>query len=298
MKEQLHFTGQIWRPPFEANSVLLQATAGCSHNDCKLCSLYDGTKFRASPFEEMEHDLRIIQKYQPDARRVFLTGANPFVFSYNKLVKIALLIRKYLPKVKNIGGFARITDIQSKRLEQWKDLHRLGYDRISIGTETGDGITLAQMRKGYTAQDIIDQCRKLQDAGIEYNITYLNGLAGKGYGQRNAQETAKIYSQIRPYIMIVVSLTVFPEADLYEDIRQGLYTESSEHERLLELETLISDFNPDTPVTFLANTISNIVPLTGLIPHDRTKLVSELRTIRKNISEQELRGYREGIQSL
>ena len=80
--ELLHFTGQVWRPPYEASSQLLQVTAGCTHNKCKFCSLYHGTKFRLSPIAEVEEDLKVIQDYQPRARRVFLTGANPFALSY------------------------------------------------------------------------------------------------------------------------------------------------------------------------------------------------------------------------
>lgn len=297
MKTQ-HFTGQIWRPPFEANSILLQATAGCTHNNCRFCSLYNGTKFRVSPLNEIEHDLKIIREYQPYARRVFLTGANPFVLSYNKLVDIALIIRKYLPDVRNIGGFARITDIKTKTLAQWKDLHRLGYDRIPIGTETGDDITLKQMCKGYEAQDILDQCLKLQEAGIEYNITYLNGLAGKDNGERNALKTAELYSKIRPFIISVVSLTVFPEADLYRDILAGTYVESTEYERLNELRILISNLMLDTPVTILANTVSNPVPLTGILPHDRNRLMSEIQYIIEIVNEEELLCYRQNIKSL
>jgi radical SAM superfamily enzyme YgiQ (UPF0313 family) len=293
-----HFTGQIWRPPFEANSVLLQATSGCSHNKCTFCSLYHGTKFRASPFAEIEHDLQIIQRSQPHARRVWLTGANPFCLSYEKLVELALLIREYLPNVLNIGGFARISDITPKTRAEWADLRRLGYDRISIGTESGDDLTLARMNKGYTARDIVEQCVKLQDAGIEYNITYLNGLAGAGNGTRNAIETAKIYSQIRPFIISVVSLTVFPESQLYAEIQRGEYAESSELERLQELKTLIENLMLDTPFTLLANTVSNPIPLTGVIPQERGRLVRELETMIASAHEDELRKYREGIRSL
>ena len=96
--ELLHFTGQVWRPPYEASSQLLQVTAGCTHNKCKFCSLYYGTKFRLSPIAEVEEDLKVIQDYQPRARRVFLTGANPFALSYNRLLDLGLLIRNYLVK--------------------------------------------------------------------------------------------------------------------------------------------------------------------------------------------------------
>ena len=89
--EKMHFDGQIWRPPYEASSQLLQVTAGCTYHKCKFCSLYHGTKFRLSPVSEVESDLKIIQEYQPKARRVFLTGANPFALSYNRLLDLGLL---------------------------------------------------------------------------------------------------------------------------------------------------------------------------------------------------------------
>ena len=178
--KRMQFTGSVWRPLYEANSLLLQATIGCSHHRCKFCSLYKDTQFRVASREEVERNLEIAQLYQPKARRVFLTGANPFVFSFEKLKILATLIKIYLPEVQNIGCFARISDIKQKTIEQLMELRQLGYDRISIGTESGDDITLSQMNKGYSVMDIVEQCRKLENAGIEYNFTYLIGLAGKG----------------------------------------------------------------------------------------------------------------------
>lgn len=104
---QLHFTGQVWRPPYEASSQLLQVTSGCTWHRCKFCSLYHGTPFKMSPLSEIEEDLQVIRAWQPCARRVYLTGANPFALSYDKLMDIALLLRKYLPGMVSFGMFAR-----------------------------------------------------------------------------------------------------------------------------------------------------------------------------------------------
>ncbi len=112
---ELHFTGQVWRPPYEANSQLLQITSGCTWHKCKFCSLYHGTPFRMSPLSEVEADLKVIRQWQPRARRVYLTGANPFALSYNKLIDIAILLRKYLPHLVSFGMFARVTDIAPNR---------------------------------------------------------------------------------------------------------------------------------------------------------------------------------------
>lgn len=296
--ERMHFSGPVWRPPYEANSLLLQVTVGCTHDDCKFCSLYPDVKFKMSPLSEIIDDLLIASVYQPRARRVFLTGANPFVMAFDKLAKIAGLIKEYLPEVQNIGTFARITDIRNKTVGQLKELHSLGYDRISIGTESGDDSTLDYMRKGYKAKDIIEQCRKLEDAGIEYNFVYLNGLAGSGAGQRNAYESARIFSQLHPFIVSIVSLTVFPESDLYQDIQDGLFIESSEMERIEEMKIFLANLKPENEVTILANTVSNPVPMTGILPRDRDPMLMGLQSIIENLGEGELRKYREGIVSL
>lgn len=294
--ELLHFTGQIWRPPYEASSQLLQVTAGCTHNKCKFCSLYHGTKFRLSPITEVEEDLKVIQQYQPRARRVFLTGANPFALSYNRLLDLGLLIRKYLRYCESIGMFARISDIKPKTVEELKNLRHLGFDSISIGTESGDDETLARMDKGYTANDILEQCKKLEEANIRYNFVYLTGLAGKNKGQQNAINTAMVFNQLHPFTINFVSLTVFPESKLYQEIQNGEYVEATEHERLLELKTFISNLNIET--TLLGNTVSNTIPFVGMIPNDKVRILNELDLAIRQISEHELKQYRDSIKSL
>lgn len=116
----MHYTGTIWRPPYEAYSALVQVTAGCTHHKCKFCTLYEDVpfKFRMSPLSEIEEDLKEISRYHRNAKRVFFTGANPFVLSFDKLKTLAELVKKYYPKVQSIGCFARITDITPKTTEQ------------------------------------------------------------------------------------------------------------------------------------------------------------------------------------
>lgn len=291
----MHFTGPIWRPPYEAGSVLLQATVGCTHHRCKFCSLYPGIEFRVSPMSEIVSDLEIIRHYQPRARRVFLTGANPFALSFDRLKELAMTVHDYLPRCR-IGTFSRISDIKHKTVEQLKELRSYGFNGLSIGTETGDDMTLAEMNKGNTAQDTFEQCRKLEEAGIEYYIVYLTGLAGKGNGRRNALASAKLFSRLKPYIISVVSLTLFPGSELYGDVANGNYTVSPEHERLEELMTFIG--NLENRTTLLADTVSNPVPINGFLPEDKNRILAELRKMRENIGEAELQTYRRNIRSL
>lgn len=162
MKEPvMHFDGPVWRPPYEATSQLLQVTAGCTWHRCKFCTLYGKQRFRMSPMSEIESDLKVIHRFQPRAHRIFLTGANPFVLTVNRLTDIALLIRKYVGEGKpTIGCFARITDITKKSVDDLRQLHHLGFDFLTIGVESGDTDTLARVNKGYTAEDILEQCSR------------------------------------------------------------------------------------------------------------------------------------------
>ncbi|MDE7010290.1 MAG: radical SAM protein, partial [Oscillospiraceae bacterium] len=137
----MHFDGTIWRPPYEAYSLLIQATAGCTHHACKFCTLYEDLpfRFRMSPLDEIEEDLREAQLLYTDPimqlsarlrdmprpalpRRAFLVGANPFVLHPKKLEAIAGLIHRYFPGIETIGCFARITDIAPKSGEELRTL--------------------------------------------------------------------------------------------------------------------------------------------------------------------------------
>ena len=159
-----------------------------------------------SPMEEFEEDLAEIKSYQPYARRIFWTGANPFAMSYENL-----------------------------------KLRAMGINGLTIGTESGDDDTLALAGKGYTAADILEQCWKLDEAGIEYYFVYMTGLAGKGRGYWNAVNSARLFSRLNPYFISVDSLTLFPDTELYRMEREGKFTPAGEKERIEELQVFIKN---------------------------------------------------------
>ena len=292
----MHFTGRTWRPPYESQSVILQATSGCTHNQCTFCSLYKNEKFRMSPMDEFEEDLAEIKSYQPNARRIFLTGANPFAMSYENLKLRALTVREYLIKCQSIAMFASIRDIKNKEVWQLKKLRAMGINGLSIGTESGNDTTLALANKGYTSADILEQCRKLDEAGIEYYFVYMTGLAGKENGQRNAINSAKVFSQLNPYFISVDSLTLFPDTQLYQLAKQGKFTPADEKERIEELQTLIENLHIRTHL--FANSVSNYFPFVARLPYERDKAIGELQDILDSTDEDEMIEYRQNLRSL
>lgn len=310
----MHYTGTIWRPPYEADSLLLEVTAGCTHHKCKFCTLYADLpfKFRMTPMETIESDLLEVQmlRHSPEAKalaalsgrkprpitRAFLTGANPFVLQTEKLLAIASLIRRYLPTVENLGCFARITDSKNKTDDDLRRLKDAGFSALTIGVETGDDDALACMRKGYNSTDILRECKRLEQAGISYGFFYLAGICGAGKCGAGALASARIFNQLHPFLIGANMLTVYPDSELYQEIKRGNWQEAGELEKYAELRTLVA--NLAIPTQFAALGASNAIPLTGTLPSEREKLLATLDEILAEVSEENLARYRKGVRHL
>ncbi|MEY8318041.1 radical SAM protein [Oscillospiraceae bacterium 50-58] len=311
----MHYTGTIWRPPYEASSLLLEVTAGCTHHSCKFCTLYNDLpfKFRMSPLEDVESDLQEAQLWSTDPiamltarlqglprperiQRTFLVGANPFVLKYERLMAIAGLIQKYVPSVKTIGCFARITDVTTKSDEELASLHRAGYDGLTIGIETGDDEALRFMNKGYTAADIVKQCSRLDRAGIHYNFFYLVSISGAGRGEIGAKATADICNQLHPIMVGANMLTIYPDSELYQEIQLGNWNESGEIEKYKEIRTLLQHL--EIPTQFAALGASNAFQFQGTLPEDKDALIAALDKIIDTVQEDDLRKYRKNLPHL
>lgn len=310
----MHYTGTIWRPPYEASSLLLEVTAGCTHHSCKFCTLYEDLpfKFRMSPLEDIESDLREAQMlfHPPGSRqtarlfgrrtepvhRVFLTGANPFVLRFDRLLSIAGLIKKYLPETESIGCFARVTDIGLKSDEELAALRNAGYTGLTIGVETGDEEALNFMNKGYHAEDIVTQCQRLDKAGIRYSFFYLTGISGAGRGDAGAKQMTEVCNQLHPDRIGANMLTIYPNSELYREIQRGNWQEETETEKYRELKTLIEHLT--IPVVFAAMGASNAFQLYGKLPEEQEKLLATVDKIITEVGEEELRQYRKHLKHL
>ena len=273
----MHYSETVYRPPYEANSILLQVTNGCSWNKCKFCGMYKQDRFHASPINEVEEDLQEWAEHKPASNRVYLVGANPFTLGFDRLKQLSGMIHRYLPQVTSIGGFCRITDITPKSDEQLTELHLLGYDQLFIGTESADDAVLDFMNKGFHVSDTIEQLRRLEQAGITYHINHMNGLAGAGKARTSALTLAELYNKLHPAAINLTNLTVVPGSVLYEEITVGNYKEPSELELLEEQKLFIENLTLSTVVNLY--NVGNGLPFAATLPRDKKQLVSYMEYI-------------------
>ncbi|HAM16800.1 MAG TPA: hypothetical protein DCP91_13310 [Eggerthellaceae bacterium] len=194
----MHFTEPVYRNPYWPTWPLLEITRGCTHNKCKFCTMYKGVKFGVAPMQDIEQDLRELAATVPDARTIQLLSANPLALPYDKMAPILEKINEYLPQMEHVYTAGRVTDVRNKTVDQLRALRDLGLNEVSLGVESGDDWTLARIDKGYASADILEQCRKLEEAGIDYWMTFLNGVAGREHSRDHAVNSAKVFSQCKP----------------------------------------------------------------------------------------------------
>ena len=186
----MKYTGLTYRPPYEADSLLLQVTAGCSHNRCSFCTMYRDVPFEEESMEQIESDLQEIagaiaaargaRRYVPDISRVFLENGDPFCLPADRLAEIAQLVHRYLPGVERIAMYASVKNIRSKTDAELRMLRGLGINELNVGVESGLDDALARMNKGYTAEQAFYELGRLRDAGIDYGANIIFGCAGAG----------------------------------------------------------------------------------------------------------------------
>ncbi len=241
----MHFTDTVYRNPYWPTLPILQITQGCTHNSCKFCTMYRNVDFKLQPMEWIEEDLKELAEIAPDAKTIQLLSANPLVMSYDKLAPILEMINRYLPKMEYIYTQGRVSDLKNKTAEQLRALKDLGMKEISLGVESGDDWTLERINKGYRSEDIIEQCHKLEEAGVDYWMTFLNGVAGKEHSHEHALNSALIFSKCKPMLVGTGGLTLFPGTPLLEEAERGEFTPLSEKEMLQELLTFVENLTCD-----------------------------------------------------
>jgi radical SAM superfamily enzyme YgiQ (UPF0313 family) len=201
--------------------------------------MYKDVPFRMQPMEWLEEDLKELQATVPHAKTIQLLSANPLALSYDRLMPRLELIKKYLPELEHMYTATRVSDIKNKTVEQLRRLKEIGVNEISLGVESGDDWTLKRINKGYTSEDILEQCHKLEEAGIQYWMTFLNGVAGREHSHEHAVNSAKIFNQCKPMLVGTGGLTLFPGTPLLEEAQRGEFTPLTERELMRELLTFL-----------------------------------------------------------
>jgi radical SAM superfamily enzyme YgiQ (UPF0313 family) len=273
-----------FRPPSEANSLLLRVTRGCPWNRCAFCSMYKTMKFEIRGLGEIKSDIELAKELYGDRiTTVFIGDSNSLVVKTEMLVQILNFLYSSFPYIDRVTSYARAKTLGKKPIEDLKRIYQAGLNRLHVGLETGDRDLLKEIEKGATPEEMIEAGRKAKEAGFEYSLYVLLGIGGEEKWEAHARGTAEVLNQIDPHFIRVRTFIPQPGSPLYEAMEEGRFRLATSETILKETKLLLEELQVTSQ--FLSDHISNLLPLNGKLPEDKEKMIQMLEAALKDLKE-------------
>lgn len=270
----VNYIEPVFRPPSEANSLILQVTNGCSWNNCTFCEMYTlpQKKFRPKPQAEIVEELKQCAAALGTVRRIFLADGDAMALSFKRLKEILLAIREYLPGVQRISSYCLPRNLKNKSVEELAELKTLGLELMYVGAESGNDQVLEKIAKGETYQSTLDALLKVKAAGMKSSVMIINGMGGTKYSEQHALDAARLVNEAQPeYLATLVLFFRQGEAHFIEQFG-GDFEMCNQLQLIQEMEMFISELSLDRTI-FRSDHASNYLVLKGILNRDKDKLL-------------------------
>jgi len=272
----MRYEGTIYRPPSEADSLILQATVGCSWNACTYCDMYRAKSFRVRELNDTLEDIRgAAEACGPEVDKVFVADGDALVMGLDRWEPILEACSRAFPRLRRVSAYATAMNLLQKNPEELLRLRELGLSQLYIGPESGDDVTLKQIAKGADFADHVQAARRAHDAGMKLSAIFLLGAGGVERSDEHAHASARLATEMDPRFVSLLTLTVIPGTPIHKLQQRGRYQLPPIEGLLKELRTFV-DLTRPTDAIFRTNHASNYLPLAGRLPRDRDRMVKAL----------------------
>jgi radical SAM superfamily enzyme YgiQ (UPF0313 family) len=272
----MRYEGPIYRPPSEADSLLIQATIGCPHNKCTFCMVYkNGPRFKVRDVEDIKADiLNARDIYRDHVRTLFLPAGNTIAMKTGDLCDILKFANETFSTLERITVYGSSRYIHKKGPEGLKRLADAGLSRIHVGLESGDDIILKRIKKGTFSKEQIEAGRWVIEAGIELSLYVVLGIGGKARTDVHARETARVLNEIVPDFIRLRTFVPKINTPLLAEVQTGTFQMLSPHEVLREAALLIKELQATSYLT--SDHYTNYVNLEGKLPEEKKRLLDKI----------------------
>ena len=268
----------VFRPPSEADSLILQVTIGCSHNRCTFCGMYTTKRFRARTAIEIKADIDAVSAVRgPGVQRVFLADGDAMCLSTRRLIMILDQLNEAFPSLQRVGVYANARDVLSKTDEDLAELWSRKLRMLYVGLESGDPETLAAIDKAATPSEIVESVKRARRAGMSTSVMVLIGIAGVERSMEHARLSAEAINEMVPDFTALLTYTPVPGTPMCERIASGQADVPSPLGSIEEIRAFVQAL--DCQTYFTCNHASNYVPLTGRMPQAKAKILGYLDAV-------------------
>lgn len=258
----------LFRPPSEADSLIFQITIGCSQNSCRFCGMYKMKRFRVRTVDEVLTEIHSVPlNYRQKIRRVFLADGDALIYPQQGLQTLLAALNDTFPALTRVGAYASPNSLGTKSVEELAALRENKLRILYFGLESGDAETLSMVGKGYGPAEMLELCRKAQDAGMKLSVTAILGLAGRTRSAEHAAATADWISALSPQYFSLLTMFLRHNDDFLASIEP-----LSHGEILQETHALLLRMQPHATI-LRSNHVSNFLNLAGSYPKDRQRMI-------------------------
>lgn len=277
----MRYEGAVFRPPSEANSLIIQVTLGCSYNKCSFCIMYKDKKFRIRKLEDIFEDLEMARASYKSVKKIFLADGDALILKTENLAKILLKIRELFPECERVTSYASAQDVMRKSDEDLKRLRLLGLYMVYIGVESGSDEILGDVNKNSTAADMITAGQKVKKAGIILSVTLISGLGGIEKWELHAVESAKVISAMDPEYLGLLTLGLTKKSPMYDKVAKGEITLLKPKEVMKETRKFVENLEV-TNCVLRSNHVSNYVALAATLNREKQQLINQIDSLIKD----------------
>jgi radical SAM superfamily enzyme YgiQ (UPF0313 family) len=272
----------IYRPPSEAESLILQASIGCSHNRCTFCGSFKQKTFRVRSLQEIREDLEETRSYAGHVRRVFLADGDALAIPQGELVPMLELLGESFPHLERVGVYANTQSILRKSVAELQQLRALGLGIVYLGVESGDQTVLDRICKGTTLDETAQAAERIRAAGMLLSVTVILGIGGVERSRIHAERTGRFLTRIQPDYAGALSVMVEPGTLLAEEESAGRFQAPGVDGLLEELQIML-EHTEATRLFFASNHASNYLAIKGWLPEQKQELLRAVEYVRARL---------------
>ena len=227
-------------PPDQYLALVLQATEGCSYNQCAFCGFYRQRKFYIKRLDEFRNHIHDVRAFFGGAiglrKTIFLADANALMMPQAQLLPLFDVIHSELaihPRTlqddalkvweaqhpihfEGIYSFIDAFTTRRKTAREFVELAARGLRRVYIGLESGDAELLRFMGKPNSPDDVVQLVDHVKAGGVAVGIIILAGAGGDQYADQHVRGTIEIVNRLpldKNDLIYFSELVDFPGSD-------------------------------------------------------------------------------------
>lgn len=228
-------------PPDQYLAVVLQATEGCSYNQCTFCTFYRDRPFRIKSPQEFSAHVDQVRRFlgagMAVRKTIFLADANAVVIPQRQLVPLLHIVhnrfsfeqperlsaqgaaRSLLWQPNGIHAFISAPDALRKSPEDFEEMAAYGIRRLYVGLESGHDPLRRFLRKPGAATDVLEALHTIKAGGVSVGLIFMAGIGGEAFRAAHFEDTVALIqrSPLGPGDLVYASPFVPGEDSAYLD---------------------------------------------------------------------------------